>query len=175
MQDLLNKLTTRSTLFMLFSTSALWRTIHPNACWTLMMYESVTPVCEGEMLNRVPTVKMATTKVSKIPRKSRRIPSQRYILIHERGLLMIPNDKTHLIRNREPIRPVLDVDSLLVVLQESLLLSVRADGSQSRQRFREMTVQGGTQDGVYTIHQHMHRLMVINPVPSRLSSLALAR
>lgn len=48
-----------------------------GTCCTLMMYESVTPVCAGEILNRVPTVRIATTKVSRIPRKSRRIPSQR--------------------------------------------------------------------------------------------------
>lgn len=43
------------------------------------MYERTTPVCDGEIVNRVPTVRIATTKVRTVPKKSSRMPSHLYV------------------------------------------------------------------------------------------------
>ena len=45
-----------------------------------MMYESVTPVWAGEILKRVPTVRRETASVSRMPMRSRRMPSQRWFV-----------------------------------------------------------------------------------------------
>lgn len=42
-----------------------------------IIYDNRTPVCEGLMLNLVPTVSKTTTAVIKIPQRSSRMPSQR--------------------------------------------------------------------------------------------------
>ena len=50
-----------------------------HTCCMERMYERATPVFAGEIVNRVPTVSIDTERMSRIPRKSSRKPSHRYI------------------------------------------------------------------------------------------------
>jgi hypothetical protein len=50
-----------------------------HACCVERMYERATPVCAGDTVNRVPTVSIERERISRIPRKSSRKPSHRYL------------------------------------------------------------------------------------------------
>ena len=76
------------------------------------------------------------------------MPSQRFTRTVSNPPTRARQRPTHLVRDREPVGPVLDVDALLVVLEEALLLAVRADRGEARERLGEVAVQRRAEDRV---------------------------
>jgi hypothetical protein len=65
--------------FMLFSTSASWRTVNWIICTIDRMYERTRPPVDGSMLNLEVTTRIPTVKTSNVPMMSRRVASQRWL------------------------------------------------------------------------------------------------
>jgi len=121
------------------------------------MYDRTRPVLDGETDVRVPTPNMATANVRHVPKKSRRRPSQRWLMTCRRAKaqsVAAPRRDSRQVQrgeretHGEVVGPVLEVEVRRRLGEEAVRLAVRPDRREAGKALAEARVQRRAQEVV---------------------------